>query len=84
MLKIGSHISSAKGFEAMGKTAVRLNATAFAFFTRNPRGGKAKAIDEEDVKRFHVRRMPSILKAGLQYFFTGFIVSASCSIPCKL
>ena len=58
MLKIGSHISSAKGFEAMGKTAVRLNATAFAFFTRNPRGGKAKAIDEEDVKRFQKIRSP--------------------------
>ena len=37
MLKIGSHISSAKGFEAMGKTAVRLNATAFAFL-RETRG----------------------------------------------
>lgn len=44
MLKIGSHISSAKGFEAMGKTAVRLNATAFAFFTRNPREEKRKQL----------------------------------------
>ena len=57
MLKIGSHISSAKGFEAMGKTAVRLNATAFAFFTRNPRGGKAKAIDEEDSEIYKAVRI---------------------------
>ena len=63
MLKIGSHISSAKGFEAMGKTAVRLNATAFAFFTRNPRGGKAKAIDEEDVKRFQKIREQQRIEA---------------------
>jgi len=52
MLQIGSHISSAKGYEAMGKTAIRLNATAFAFFTRNPRGGNAKEINPADVDRF--------------------------------
>ena len=63
MLKIGSHISSAKGFEAMGKTAVRLNATAFAFFTRNPRGGKAKGIDEEDVKLFQKIREQQRIEA---------------------
>lgn len=52
MLYIGSHISASKGYEAMGKQALKLGANTFAFFTRNPRGGKAKAIDEEDVKRF--------------------------------
>lgn len=51
MLKIGCHLSAAKGYEHMGKDALKINATTFAFFTRNPRGGKAKAIDEEDVKK---------------------------------
>lgn len=49
---IGSHISSAKGYEAMGKQALKLNANTFAFFTRNPRGGKAKEIKPEDVKKY--------------------------------
>jgi deoxyribonuclease-4 len=48
---IGAHISSSKGFEAMGKQALALGANTFAFFTRNPRGGKAKEIDPEDVER---------------------------------
>ena len=52
MFYIGSHISSAKGFEAMGKQALKLGAGTFAFFTRNPRGGSAKAIDPADVERF--------------------------------
>lgn len=50
-MNIGCHLSSAKGFEAMGKTALQIGANTFQFFTRNPRGGKAKAIDEEDAKR---------------------------------
>ena len=52
MLHIGSHISSAKGYEAMGKQAIKLGADTFAFFTRNPRGGKAKEINPEDVARY--------------------------------
>jgi deoxyribonuclease-4 len=52
MLKIGSHISSSRGYEAMGKQALKLGASTFAFFTRNPRGGSAKEIKPEDVKRF--------------------------------
>ena len=51
-MKIGSHISSAKGYEAMGKQALKLGASTFAFFTRNPRGGSAKAVDKEDVEKF--------------------------------
>ena len=49
---IGNHLSSAKGYEAMGKQAVRLGGETFAFFTRNPRGGKAKEIKPEDVEKF--------------------------------
>ena len=52
MLYIGSYISASKGYEAMGKQALKLGANTFAFFTRNPRGGKAKEIDEADVARF--------------------------------
>lgn len=47
-LTIGCHLSSAKGFEAMGRTALSIGANTFAFFTRNPRGGSAKAIDPAD------------------------------------
>lgn len=49
MIYIGSHISASGGFAEMGKTALKLGADTFAFFTRNPRGGKAKDIDEKDV-----------------------------------
>ena len=49
---IGNHLSVSKGYEAMGKAAVRLGANTFAFFTRNPRGGRAKEIDPKDVEAF--------------------------------
>ena len=52
MLKIGCHLSVSKGFYEMGKDALKINANTIQFFTRNPRGGKAKEIDEEDVKKF--------------------------------
>lgn len=52
MLTIGCHLSSAKGYEAMAKDAEKIKANTFQFFTRNPRGGKAKAIDHKDIKRF--------------------------------
>lgn len=52
MLYIGSHISASKGYEAMGKQALKLGANTFAFFTRNPRGGTAKEIDPADVEKF--------------------------------
>lgn len=50
MLNIGCHLSTTKGFENMGKEALEIGANTFQFFTRNPRGGKAKKIDEKDVK----------------------------------
>lgn len=50
-LYIGCHLSSAGGFEAMGRAALSIGANTFAFFTRNPRGGKAKEIDPEDAAR---------------------------------
>ena len=53
MLKIGCHLSSSAGYLAMGKDAAKIDANTFAFFTRNPRGGSAKAINEADVARFN-------------------------------
>lgn len=49
---IGCHLSVAKGFAAMGQDAVAIGANTLQFFTRNPRGGKAKAIDQEDLAAF--------------------------------
>ena len=52
MFKIGCHLSASKGYLHMAKEAVSIGANTFQFFTRNPRGGKAKDIDEADVKKF--------------------------------
>ena len=52
MLNIGCHLSASKGYLHMGEEAVSIGANTFQFFTRNPRGGKAKDIDENDVKAF--------------------------------
>lgn len=52
MIRIGCHLSSTKGYLNMAKTAEKIDANTFAFFTRNPRGGKAKDIDPEDIKAF--------------------------------
>lgn len=52
MLNIGCHLSASKGYYNMGKEALSINANTFQFFTRNPRGGKAKDVDEEDVQKF--------------------------------
>lgn len=51
MFYIGNHVSSSKGFEAMGKKTTELGGNTFAFFTRNPRGGSAKEIIPEDVEK---------------------------------
>ena len=52
MINIGCHLSAAKGYEHMGKEALQIGANTFAFFTRNPRGGKSKALDTEDIGKF--------------------------------
>lgn len=51
-LTIGCHLSCSKGYENMAREAHRLGANTFQFFTRNPRGGKAKDIDPADIKAF--------------------------------
>lgn len=52
MFTIGCHLSIAKGFAAAARDAVSIGANTFQFFTRNPRGGKAKAIDPADMAAF--------------------------------
>lgn len=51
MIYIGNHLTSSKGFEAMGKMAMKLGGDTFAFFTRNPRGGSAKEIIPVDAEK---------------------------------
>lgn len=52
MFKIGCHLSASKGYLDMANVSQEIGANTFQFFTRNPRGGRAKEIDEEDVKAF--------------------------------
>ncbi len=76
MLKIGNHLSSSGGYEAMGKKALELGANTFAFFTRNPRGGRAKAIEEADVARF--------LKLAQEHRFEKLVAHAPYTLnPCS-
>ena len=51
-MKIGCHLSASKGYTHMGKEAISIGANTFQFFTRNPRGGSAKDLDEKDVNTF--------------------------------
>ena len=70
MLTIGCHLSTSKGFAAMGKAALSIGANTFAFFTRNPRGGKAKQIDPADaeaLRRFLVKNDFGTLVAHAPY-----------------
>ena len=53
MLQIGCHLSASKGYLHMGREAVSIGANTFQFFTRNPRGGSAKAVDDKDVAAYH-------------------------------
>ncbi|MDR2680741.1 MAG: deoxyribonuclease IV [Tannerella sp.] len=52
MFRIGCHLSVSKGYKAMAEDALLVGANTFQFFTRNPRGGSAKAIDEKDIEAF--------------------------------
>ena len=53
MFYLGCHLSSSAGYLAMGETAVSINANTFQYFTRNPRGGTARALDLEDIAAFN-------------------------------
>lgn len=56
MFTIGAHLSASKGYVSMLETALSIGANTFQFFTRNPRGGKAKDIDENDINEFLKRK----------------------------
>lgn len=76
MLYIGCHLGSSKGFENMGREALSIGANTFQFFTRNPRGGAAKAIDEEDIGKF--------LKLSQQNNFGKIVAHAPYTLnPCS-
>ena len=76
MLNIGCHLSSSKGFTAMAKSVLNINADTFQFFTRNPQGGKAKDIDVKDVAEFN-----NIAK---QHNFAKFVAHAPYTLnPCS-
>lgn len=52
MLNIGCHLSASKGYTHMAKETISIDGSTFQFFTRNPRGGKAKEVDLKDVEKF--------------------------------
>lgn len=52
MLNIGCHLSASKGYTNMAKETLEIQGNTFQFFTRNPRGGQAKEIDEKDILKF--------------------------------
>ena len=52
MFTIGCHLSASKGYAHMAKEAVSIGANTFQFFTRNPRGGSVKSLDEKDIAKF--------------------------------
>ena len=76
MLHIGCHLSSSQGYYAMGQTALELGADTFQFFTRNPRGGKAKDLDPEDARR--------LMELGREHQFAKIVAHAPYTLnPCS-
>ena len=61
MVYLGCHLSSSGGFYAMGRTALEIGADTFQFFTRNPRGGKAKPMDEADAAKLSAMQRDGLL-----------------------
>lgn len=76
MLNIGCHLSTSKGFKSMGDTALGIGANTFQFFTRNPRGGKAKDIDKKDIEE--------LLKLMKEYNWGKILAHAPYTLnPCS-
>lgn len=74
MFTIGAHLSASKGYMAMLKQALEIDANTFQFFTRNPRGGKAKDIDEKDIADF--------LKTAKEVNFGTILAHAPYTLNC--
>lgn len=77
MLHIGCHLSASKGYAHMGREALCIGANTFQFFTRNPRGGNAKAIDEKDVADFLALDGVGQILAHAPYTLNGCSADAS-------
>ncbi len=76
MLNIGCHLSVSQGYENMGRQALALGANTFQFFTRNPRGGKAKSIDTEDIN--------NLIKLMEEHNFSKILAHAPYTLnPCS-
>ena len=76
MIKIGCHLSVSKGFAKMAEEALSINADTLQFFSRNPRGSKAKDIDEKDAEKF--------LKICKEHNFGKIIAHAPYTLnPCS-
>jgi len=76
MLNIGCHLSASKGYADMAKTALSIGANTFQFFTRNPRGFKAKDIDRQDIKVF--------LKTAKEHNFAKILAHSPYTLnPCS-
>lgn len=76
MFNIGCHLSTSKGFVAMGRDALSIGANTFQFFTRNPRGGQAKAIDRAD--------LDGLLQLAATHRFAPLLAHASYTLnPCS-
>ena len=76
MFTIGCHLSTSKGYESMGKDALSIGANTFQFFTRNPRGSRAKEIDPIDVEK--------LLKIMEDYNFGKLLAHAPYTLnPCS-
>lgn len=74
MLYIGNHTTSSKGYAAMARQMIKNGGNTFAFFTRNPRGGKAKDINEKDVAEF--------LELCREYKFGKIVAHAPYTMNC--
>ena len=76
MLNIGCHLSASKGYGRMGKEALSIDANTFQFFTRNPRGSRAKKIDEKDIQ--------DLLKIAEENHFAPLVGHAPYTLnPCS-
>lgn len=81
MISIGCHLSISKGFESVAEDCLEIGANTFQFFTRNPRGGKAKEIDKQDIEKFReIAQENSFSKIVAHAPYTMNICSAKESV----
>lgn len=78
-MNLGCHLSSSQGFYAMGKTACSIGANTFQFFTRNPRGGKAKVLDLEDCQR--LRQLMAERSFGKVIAHAPYTINPCAAVP---